>query len=737
MTTIRSLSLRGGSLQLLLNATSSPTPVLGEQRRWIIVPRQLKAYGGSFSPSIGERNADVASHLVLQSLTSPTRLKQSPLLRKPVKTSCVESFEEMCLVKELRDALKSCDLQVTTPSPIQQSAIEVLLQRKSAVVAAPHGEGKTLATLLPLFQHMMHDRDVYRIPLRERRPRMLLLAPTRELVDQLHRMCELLGAFTGLTSISFTSRPRSKYHLSRLLKQMTADIIVMDPKTILRLIRARRLFLDDLRYVAVDEADVQLTSSHDNDVAQLLAKVRKRNLYQHLWPVQTQYVFTTAYMTRAVEHYVGKRVPDVVTCMFPKAMHRPPPSLSHKFYPTKQEEKMTVLCYYLYQLGHRPDTSRTAGGASTLKGSLNDFREALHQAVQERAMGRGMKEDQLLLPSAKASSALQPGEASPPTLEGEEASWTSYAQDTTLRTVLESIQPLHWHHLTTTAGPFTGGSVRRSVFAPGRRTMIFMQHIDAATAIYHRLQNDGYAVSLLHAALPASVRRRMYADFSSGRTNILCTTDVAARGLDVHVDVVINFDMPTNALTYLSRVGRASRMGRTGTAISFYTKFQGTIVGAIKTFVDQGIPLEGVSNRVKDMTTPRYAEWRTHKINALSRAYVSMLTSRVIPAHLERSYVHHNATWRPPFHPQTTGVHGGVPPRRQQRLMDRIRSQAVWFRRGQLGRRKGGRAKFGRRSMKSGVWNDVGGVASRAVANEAQSPSPGGVGLPSGPQAMR
>ncbi|KAL7700537.1 DEAD/DEAH box helicase-like protein [Lotmaria passim] len=760
--------------------------------RTIIVPRQLKAYGGTFSRSIGERTDHLGSHLVLQSL-SPSRAQNSPLLSKPIKTKTIDNFADMLVAPELQAAL--AEMGVTTPSPIQQTAIEAVLQRKNTVIAAPHGEGKTLAYLLPLYQNMIKDRDVYKIPLRERRPRMILLAPTKELVEQLQSVCAKLDAATGLTSACFTSRKRSKYHLSRLLKNTMADVLVMHPRLILRLLRTRRLFIEDLRYFAIDEADAMLSSLHDHEAVHLLMKIQKRNQFKYLWPVQTQYVFSTAYMTRKLEHVVGNKVVDPVTCMFRQQMHRPQARLRHRFYPIRREsEKFTVLLHLLRKNGHvslpvETDTAEAAVHTTPhkLHGTLAEWYEAMrredwrrqHRTKQTQQQdeevvcedppisaadvvagddddngggddggaatrsattpGHEREDHHTTLPSSSAAAveAAAQRDLHPPiqrskTTDGDEAK--DYAHDSFARYTLERVRPLHWEHLTTVAAPFTCPTPR-TVFASGRRTIVFFRNIDAATAVFHQLRGEGFAVSLLHASLPYAVRKSMYADFASGRTNVLCATDVAARGLDVHVDLVINFDVPTNALTYLSRSGRAARMGREGQVCNLYNKHQGVIVSAIKAFLKNNIPMEGMSNNKSDMMTPRYAEWRQHKINALTRSYVSLITRRTIPAHLERTYIHHNATWRPIFHPRTTGMHGGVPPRQQQKLMDRVMEQAVNFRRGQLARRKGGRAKFGTRSMKSGVWNDIGGVASRVVANEGQNPSPAGpnFGLPSGP----
>uniref|UniRef100_G0U8H0 DEAD-box helicase (C-terminal),putative n=1 Tax=Trypanosoma vivax (strain Y486) TaxID=1055687 RepID=G0U8H0_TRYVY len=790
--------------------------------RCIIVPLQLKAYGGTFSRSIGERSNHLVGDLVLQSL-SPSSCGKSPLLSKNVKTKAVTSFEDMSLCKELRHVLQQ-RFGITTPSPIQQTAIEVILQRKDTVVAAPHGEGKTLAYLLPLYQNMLKDRDVYKIPLRERRPRMLLLAPTRELVSQLQHICSVLGEGTGLRAISFTSRSRSKYHLSRLLKKHLADVVIMDPKMLLRLIRTRRLFLDDVRYVAVDEADVMLSSQHDHNAVHLLAKINKRVMFKHLWPVQTQTVFATAFVTRKLEFVVGKRYQNAVTCLQRQRMHRPCDTLRHRFFPVgREQEKMDVLQFLLKkhetqtvfatafvtrklefvvgkrypnavtclqrQRMHRPcDTLRHRFfrvGREQEKMDVLQFllkkhgnwpREictdveeiqahtephvlsgTLAELVARRGVSVGNQKG-VNMPSVQREKAV-------PEVGGQKAVADAFAgadgggppvvppQSTVTsselcerpqlgakewqeraRHAIEQVRPVCWEHLTTTAAPFTC-HVPRTVFGDGQRCVVFMRDIESATAVFHRLRGCGYACSLLHASLPPVVRRRMFSDFASGRTNILCATDVAARGLDLHIDVVINFNMPTNALSYLSRAGRTARQGRLGRVYSLYTKRQGVIVSAIRAFLQHQVPLEGVSNWKQHMTRPRYAEWRTHKMNAIARSYISLITQKTIPAHLERTYLRHNATWRPLFHPQTSGVHGGVPPRQQQRIMDAVMRHAVWFRRGILARRKGGRAKFGSRAAERGVWNDVGGIASREVANAQQDPNPGGAdfGPPRGP----
>jgi len=65
---------------------------------------------------------------------------------------------------------------------------------------------------------------------------------------------------------------------------------------------------------------------------------------------------------------------------------------------------------------------------------------------------------------------------------------------------------------------------------------------------------------------------RIYHDFKNGETRGLVCTDIFARGIDIlSVNVVINFDFPKYAETYLHRIGRSGRFGHLGLAINFIT----------------------------------------------------------------------------------------------------------------------------------------------------------------------
>jgi translation initiation factor 4A len=82
-----------------------------------------------------------------------------------------------------------------------------------------------------------------------------------------------------------------------------------------------------------------------------------------------------------------------------------------------------------------------------------------------------------------------------------------------------------------------------------------------------------FTVSCIHSDMPQDERDVVMTAFRSGSSRVLITTDLLARGIDVHqVSLVINFDLPSNRENYIHRIGRGGRFGRKGVAINFVTE---------------------------------------------------------------------------------------------------------------------------------------------------------------------
>ncbi|RHZ61938.1 RNA-dependent ATPase RRP3 [Aspergillus thermomutatus] len=108
----------------------------------------------------------------------------------------------------------------------------------------------------------------------------------------------------------------------------------------------------------------------------------------------------------------------------------------------------------------------------------------------------------------------------------------------------------------------------------GQSAIIFTRTVHETQRISFLLRSLGFGAIPLHGQLSQSARLGALGKFRSRSRNILVATDVAARGLDIpSVDVVLNFDLPTDSKTYVHRVGRTARAGKSGVAISFVTQY--------------------------------------------------------------------------------------------------------------------------------------------------------------------
>lgn len=101
------------------------------------------------------------------------------------------------------------------------------------------------------------------------------------------------------------------------------------------------------------------------------------------------------------------------------------------------------------------------------------------------------------------------------------------------------------------------------------RALVFVNRRDTADGLVKRLQKQGYSAAALHGDKPQAERSAVLARLQSGDLQVLVATDLAARGLDIEaLPLVINFELPEMAATYVHRIGRTARAGRTGRVIS-------------------------------------------------------------------------------------------------------------------------------------------------------------------------
>ncbi|MGB8623443.1 MAG: DEAD/DEAH box helicase, partial [Paracoccaceae bacterium] len=221
-------------------------------------------------------------------------------------------FSMLGLAPRLLKAL--ADQGFTDPTPIQSQAIPHILQGRDIMGLAQTGTGKTAAFGLPLIHQLMeigHAPDPKSV-------RALILAPTRELVNQIND--NLLGFIKGShLKITKVVGGTSIYAQTKQLSRGT-DILVATPGRLLDLLERRALFLDKTKFLVLDEADQMLDLGFIHalrKIAKLLATPRQTLLFSATMPKQMNELAQT-YLDRPIRVQVsppGTAVEKVTQCV--------------------------------------------------------------------------------------------------------------------------------------------------------------------------------------------------------------------------------------------------------------------------------------------------------------------------------------------------------------------------------------------------------------------------------------
>jgi len=108
----------------------------------------------------------------------------------------------------------------------------------------------------------------------------------------------------------------------------------------------------------------------------------------------------------------------------------------------------------------------------------------------------------------------------------------------------------------------------------GNLTIIFCSTCASSTKLALMLRNLGFGAIPINGDMDQTKRLASLNKFKQGQKSILVATDVAARGLDIpSVDLVINYDVPSNSKEYIHRVGRTARAGNSGRSITLVTQY--------------------------------------------------------------------------------------------------------------------------------------------------------------------
>jgi ATP-dependent RNA helicase RhlE len=235
------------------------------------------------------------------------------------------NFEQFSLDPRIDAGIKAAGY--TTPTPIQHQAIPVVLEGRDVLGLAQTGTGKTAAFLLPILQRLTKG------PLR--RVRALIVAPTRELAEQIHRMSIDLGKNTKVRSVTVyggVSKARQVEALRR-----GAEIVVACPGRLLDLLNDRSINLSRVEVLVLDEADRMCDMGFLPDIRRILKAL----------PVQRQTLFFSATMPKDIRKLANKILDNPATVQIGRSA--PVETVSHALYPISRRLKKKLLLAMLQQ----------------------------------------------------------------------------------------------------------------------------------------------------------------------------------------------------------------------------------------------------------------------------------------------------------------------------------------------------------------------------------------------------
>lgn len=349
-------------------------------------------------------------------------------------------FSKLGLSKSLINTLKSLNYQ--QPTPIQNQAIPAILKGEDFLGIAPTGSGKTASFVLPILTNLEKKPT----PLRNRRVKILVVVPTRELAVQVN---EVFQQFTR--SLRIRIKTLAVFGGVSINPQMIAlqnvHILTATPGRLLELIDKKSVIISNVETLILDEADKMLNNSFQDEINRILS----------LLPKKRQNLLFSATLSEKVS-----------------------------------EVKQLLL--------NEPTVIKIEPKATNI--------ELINQSAY------------LVLEEKK--------------------------------------------------GPLLRYLIKTHQY---KQVLVFASTVVKADKIAKKLYKNGIQALAIHGKKSQGARTKALTRFKSGETQVLVTTDLLSRGIDIEfLACVINYELPRSPKDYIHRVGRTGRAESYGEAISLVTK---------------------------------------------------------------------------------------------------------------------------------------------------------------------
>ena len=193
-------------------------------------------------------------------------------------------FDQLPLIKPILRAV--ADEGYETPSPIQEQAIPAVLEKRDVLGCAQTGTGKTAAFALPILHNLFDENTASK---QSRKPRCLVLAPTRELAGQIAEGFQAYGRHLPARGAVIFGGVGQGPQVKKL--QRGLDVLIATPGRLIDLMQQGYVDLSNIEVLVLDEADRMLDMGFINDIKRIVKQV----------PDDAQTLFFSATMPREIK----------------------------------------------------------------------------------------------------------------------------------------------------------------------------------------------------------------------------------------------------------------------------------------------------------------------------------------------------------------------------------------------------------------------------------------------------
>ncbi|RZK49585.1 MAG: DEAD/DEAH box helicase [Pedobacter sp.] len=341
-------------------------------------------------------------------------------------------------------------------TPIQASAIPLILSKQDVIACAQTGTGKTGAYLLPIMQQILG--------LPKRHNSCLILAPTRELAQQIDVQIQALGYFTDISSISiYGGGDGQSYEVQKKALRDGVDIMIATPGRLIAHLNSGIIDLKDLKFLVLDEADRMLDMGFHDDIMKIVGYLPKKR----------QSLLFSATMPPKIRNLANRLLFNPTQLNI--AISKPAEGIDQQVYYVEENQKTPLLLHIL-------------------------------------------------------NSKLY------------------------------------------------------------KRIIVFAGRKEKVKELGRLLAKSKLSVASFHSDLEQSERENIMLDFKNSKLDILIGTDVISRGIDVDgIDLVINYDTPSDPEDYIHRIGRTARAANKGTAVTLVCQKDFRYLLQIEKLIDRNI----------------------------------------------------------------------------------------------------------------------------------------------------